>query len=153
MRDSAPLTLDEALCFALYSASRALTGFYRPLLDELGITYPQYVVLLALWERDGLSVGALGERLRLDYGTLSPLLKRLEAAGLVRRVRSAEDERTVTVSLTESGLGLRTHADCIPEQVISATGLDPEAFDQLRTMLVALTASVSTAGAERAAAA
>jgi DNA-binding MarR family transcriptional regulator len=152
MREPAALTLDEALCFALYSASRALTGFYRPLLDELGITYPQYVVLLALWERDGVSVGALGERLRLDYGTLSPLLKRLEAAGLVRRVRSAEDERTVTVSLTESGLSLRTRADCIPEQVISATGLDPEAFDQLRTMLVALTASVSIAGAERAAA-
>jgi DNA-binding MarR family transcriptional regulator len=91
------LTLDEALCFALYSASRALTGFYRPPLDELGITYPQYLVLLALWERDGVAVRALAERLRLDYGTLSPLLKRLQAAGLITRERRAEDERSVTL--------------------------------------------------------
>src|SRR5450432_3856858 len=94
------LTLDEALCFALYSASRALTGFYRPQLDELGITYPQYLVLLALWERDGVAVRALAERLRLDYGTLSPLLKRLQAAGLITRERRAEDERSVSVALT-----------------------------------------------------
>jgi len=137
------LTLDEALCFALYSASRALTGFYRPRLDELGITYPQYLVLLALWERDGVSVGALSERLRLDYGTLSPLLKRLQAAGLVRRERRAEDERSVTVSLTEAGLALRARADCIPREVIAASGLDPTSFDELRETLQRLTAAVS----------
>lgn len=139
------LTLDEALCFALYSASRALTGFYRPRLDELGITYPQYLVLLALWERDGVSVGALSERLRLDYGTLSPLLKRLQAAGLVRRERRAEDERSVTVSLTEAGLALRARADCIPREVIAASGLDPTSFDELRETLQRLTAAVSAA--------
>jgi DNA-binding MarR family transcriptional regulator len=141
----AALTLDEALCFALYSASRALTGFYRPLLDELGITYPQYLVLLALWERDGVAVGALAERLRLDYGTLSPLLKRLQAAGLITRERRAEDERSVTVSLTEAGLALRARADCIPEEVVAATGLDAASFEALRETLQRLTAAVTAA--------
>jgi DNA-binding MarR family transcriptional regulator len=139
------LTLDEALCFALYSASRALTGFYRPLLDELGITYPQYLVLLALWERDGVAVGALAERLRLDYGTLSPLLKRLQAAGLITRERRADDERSVTVSLTDTGRALRGRADCIPAEVIAATGLDAESFEGLRETLQRLTATVSAA--------
>jgi DNA-binding MarR family transcriptional regulator len=142
------LTLDQALCFGLYSASRALTGFYRPRLGELGITYPQYLVMLALWERDGVLVGALAERLRLDYGTLSPLLKRLQAAGLVRRARRTEDERSVTVSLTEAGLALRSRADCIPGEVLAATGLDPEAFTALRETLGRLTAAV-TAAADR----
>jgi DNA-binding MarR family transcriptional regulator len=139
------LTLDEALCFALYSASRALTGFYRPLLDELGITYPQYLVLLALWERDGVAVGALAERVRLDYGTLSPLLKRLQTAGLITRERRAEDERSVTVSLTEEGRSLRARADCIPEEVVAATGLDARSFEELRETLQRLTAAVTAA--------
>ncbi len=139
------LSLDEALCFALYSASRALTGFYRPLLDELGITYPQYLVLLALWERDGVAVGALAERLRLDYGTLSPLLKRLQAAGLIHRERRAEDERSVTVSLTDAGRSLRARADCIPDEVVTATGLDPRSFEELRETLQRLTATVAAA--------
>jgi DNA-binding MarR family transcriptional regulator len=143
------LTLDEALCFALYSASRALTGFYRPRLHELGITYPQYLVLLALWERDGVAVGALAERLRLDYGTLSPVLKRLQVAGLIQRTRRSEDERSVTVSLTEAGLALRARADCIPEEVVAATGLDPDAFEALRETLGQLTAAVTAAGADR----
>jgi DNA-binding MarR family transcriptional regulator len=141
------LTLDEALCFALYTASRALTGFYRPLLDELGITYPQYLVLLALWQRDGVPVGALAERLRLDYGTLSPLLKRLQAAGLIRRERRAEDERSVIVSLTEAGRALHARADCIPEEVIAASGLDRQSFEALRETLQRLTASVTAASA------
>jgi DNA-binding MarR family transcriptional regulator len=141
------LTLDEALCFALYSASRALTGFYRPLLEELGLTYPQYLVLLALWERDGVAVGALAERLRLDYGTLSPLLKRLQAAGLIRRERREDDERSVTVSLTEAGRALRARADCFPEEVVAATGLDVESFEALRATLQRLTAAVSAASA------
>ena len=139
------LTLDEALCFALYSASRALTGFYRPLLDELGITYPQYLVLLALWERDGVPVGALAERLRLDYGTLSPLLKRLQTAGLISRERREDDERSVTVSLTEAGRALRVRADCIPQEVVVATGLDVESFEALRETLQRLTAAVTAA--------
>jgi DNA-binding MarR family transcriptional regulator len=139
------LTLDQALCFALYTASRTLTGFYRPLLDELGITYPQYLVLMALWERDGVSVRELSERLRLDYGTLSPLLKRLQAAGLLSRERRAEDERSVTVSLTGAGRALRTRADCIPAQVIRATGLDSASFEQLRDTLQRLAAAVADA--------
>jgi MarR family transcriptional regulator, organic hydroperoxide resistance regulator len=141
------LSLDEALCFALYSASRALTGFYRPLLDELGITYPQYLVLLALWERDGVAVGALADRLRLDYGTLSPLLKRLQAAGLIHRERRAEDERSVTVSLTDAGRSLRARADCIPDEVVAATGLDARSFEELRETLQRLTATVAAASA------
>ena len=141
------LTLDEALCFALYSASRALTGFYRPLLDELGITYPQYLVLLALWERDGVPVGALAERVRLDYGTLSPLLKRLQTAGLISRERREDDERSVTVSLTEAGRALRARADCIPQEVVAATGLDAESFEALRETLQRLTAAVSASSA------
>jgi DNA-binding MarR family transcriptional regulator len=145
--DPAALTLDEALCFALYSASRALTGFYRPRLDELGITYPQYLVLLALWEHDGVAVGGLAERLRLDYGTLSPLLKRLQTAGLITRERRAEDERSVTVSLTEAGRALRARADCIPEEVFAATGLDAGSFEGLRETLQRLTAAVTAAAA------
>src|SRR5450755_485991 len=139
------LSLDEALCFALYSASRAVTGFYRPLLDGLGITYPQYLVLLALWERDGVAVRALAERLRLDYGTLSPLLKRLQAAGLITRERRAEDERSVTVALTAAGRSLRARADCIPEEVVAATGLDTRSFEELRETLQRLTAAVTAA--------
>jgi DNA-binding MarR family transcriptional regulator len=145
--DPSDLTLDQALCFALYSASRALTGFYRPRLDELGITYPQYLVLLALWERDGVAVGALAEQLRLDYGTLSPLLKRLQAAGLITRERRADDERSVTVSLTEAGRALHARADCIPAEVIAATGLDAESFDGLRETLQRLTAAVTASSA------
>jgi DNA-binding MarR family transcriptional regulator len=144
----AELTLDEALCFALYSASRALTGFYRPLLDELGITYPQYLVLLALWERDGVPVGALADRVRLDYGTLSPLLKRLQAAGLITRERRADDERSVIVSLTDTGRLLRARADCIPAEVVAATGLDAESFEGLRETLQRLTAAVTAASSD-----
>lgn len=145
--DTTAVTLDAALCFALYSASRALTSFYRPLLDELGLTYPQYLVLVALWERDGASVGELAARLRLDYGTLSPLLKRLEAAGLVRRTRRADDERSVTVALTDAGLALQGRAACIPEQVVAATGLDGQDFDRLRATLRRLTEHVTATAA------
>jgi DNA-binding MarR family transcriptional regulator len=136
------LTLDQALCFALYSASRAMTGFYRPLLDEMGLTYPQYLVMLALWQQDGLTVGELADRLRSDYGTLSPLLKRLEAADLVRRERRADDERSVRVTLTDAGRALRARAECIPEQVLAATGMDMAAFVELRETLVRLQEAV-----------
>ncbi|WP_005035196.1 MarR family winged helix-turn-helix transcriptional regulator [Holophaga foetida] len=104
------MRLDEQLCFALYAASRAMTQAYQPFLAPLRLTYPQYVVMLVLWEGDGLTVSEIGERLRLDSGTLTPLLKRLEGLGYVTRRRSLEDERRVLVSLTEGGLALRAGA-------------------------------------------
>ena len=122
-------TLLDAVCFALYAASRAVTDVYRPLLDPLGLTYPQYLVLLVLWERDGrcAAVKEIGAALDLDSGTLSPLLKRLETAGLVTRCRAAHDERVVEVSLTDAGRALRQRIGGIPRQVAAATGLtDPE---------------------------
>lgn len=114
------LLLDNQLCFALYSASLAMTKLYKPWLDEIGVTYPQYLALLALWEQDGLSVSQLGERLRLDSGTLTPLLKRLEAAGLVSRLRAADDERRVHITLTAAGRKLRSRAEKIPGCVAQA---------------------------------
>ena len=114
------LKLDHQLCFALYSASLAMTKLYKPLLEELGLTYPQYLVMLVLWEQDGLMVSELGERLYLDSGTLTPLLKRLESAGLVLRTRDMQDERRVRVTLTPAGRQLKTRAANIPGCIISA---------------------------------
>lgn len=111
------LLLDNQLCFALYSASLTMTKIYKPLLQKMGITYPQYLVMLTLWERDAVTVSEVGERLYLDSGTLTPLLKRLELAGLVRRQRAAKDERQVIVSLTAMGNSLRQQAQTIPQQV------------------------------------
>ena len=119
--DPAMLLLDNQFCFALYSTSLAMTRLYKPLLDELGITYPQYLALLVLLERDGLSVSALGERLLLDSGTLTPLLKRLEASGLVSRLRAVEDERRVLITLTPAGRALKVQAARIPGCVMNAT--------------------------------
>ena len=116
------LMLDNQLCFALYSTSLAMTKLYKPLLDALELTYPQYLVMLVLWERDGLSVSALGERLYLDSGTLTPLLKRMETAGWLARQRSPEDERRVEVRLTAAGRTLKTRAASIPGCVVEATG-------------------------------
>ena len=117
--DSA-LQLDHQLCFALYSSSQAMTQLYRPLLSALDLTYPQYLVLLLLWEHDGQSVSALGERLYLDSGTLTPLLKRMEAKGLLERRRSAQDERRVEIFLTTAGRQLRNRAAKIPGCVLDA---------------------------------
>ncbi|MBI3217685.1 MAG: MarR family transcriptional regulator [Mycobacterium sp.] len=114
----AGIRLDEQLCFALYSASRAVTAAYRPLLDELNLTYPQYLVLLVLWEEEPCTVGHLGDRLHLDSGTLSPLLKRLESAGLVYRQRATDDERRVHISLTPAGRALEKRAACIPDRLL-----------------------------------
>ncbi len=130
--------LKRQVCFALYSASRAATAVYRPMLEELGLTYPQYLVLLLLWERDGASVRELGHELELDSGTLSPLLKRLESAGLVVRQRSAEDERRVEVHLTDDGAALRARAAAVPRQLAQAAGLSSDELDQLRETLVKL---------------
>ena len=115
------LLLDNQLCFALYSASLAMTKLYKPLLKQLGMTYPQYLAMLVLWERDGLMVSELGERLSLDSGTLTPLLKRMEAAGWISRQRDAQDERRVTVRLTPGGRKLKTQAAAIPGCILSAT--------------------------------
>ena len=115
------LLLDNQLCFALYSASLAMTKLYKPLLDELGLTYPQYLTLLVLWERDGLAVSELGERLSLDSGTLTPLLKRLEAAGLIARIRDTLDERRVHITLTAAGRKLKSRAQKIPGCILEAS--------------------------------
>jgi MarR family transcriptional regulator, organic hydroperoxide resistance regulator len=133
------LSLDRHLCFALYSASRAMTAAYRPVLTELNITYPQYLVLLVLWEEGRVTVGTLGERLQLDSGTLSPLLKRLEANGFVRRERSLADERLVDVTLTDAGRELERRAQCIPERLFSSTGLTEQDAADLRDAVRRLT--------------
>ena len=119
-----PLRLDDQLCFALYSASRAVTRAYAPLLQPLGLTYPQYLVLLVLWERDGASVKQLGERLALDSGTLTPLLQRLESQGLVERRRGDDDERVVRIHLTAAGRALRSKARKIPVELACRAGYD-----------------------------
>lgn len=134
--------LDEQICFALYNASRAITLRYRELLGPLGLTYPQYLVLLVLWERGTTGVGSLGTRLELDSGTLSPLLRRLEVAGLVTRTRSTSDERTVEVALTDRGAELRSHANHIPEQICAATGLDLPDLQKLQQQIAELAESV-----------
>lgn len=114
------LELDNQLCFALYSASLAMTKLYKPLLAELGLTYPQYLVMLVLWERDGLMVSELGERLSLDSGTLTPLLKRMEAAGSIVRIRALDDERRVHITLTAAGRKLKARAAAIPACIVDA---------------------------------
>ena len=128
-QDDVSLLLDDQLCFALYAASRAVTQRYRPRLDDLGLTYPQYLVMLVLWEHGTVPVKDIGAALHLDYGTLTPLIKRLEANGLVHRERSAEDERTVQVSLTELGDELRGRATAVPPVIVNAMGLTPRQYD------------------------
>ena len=120
------LKLENQLCFPLYAAARAVVGKYGPLLKELGLTYTQYIVMMVLWENDGVSVRSLGEKLHLDSGTLTPLLKKLESIGYVTRKRSEEDERVVLVSLTETGRGLKEKAAEVPGEVASCVPLTPE---------------------------
>ena len=135
--------LDNQLCFALYSSSLVMTKLYRPVLAALGLTYPQYLALLVLWESDAIGVGELGERLYLDSGTLTPLLKRMEAAGLLVRARAAEDERRVIVTLTAAGLALRRKAEGVPLQVACATGCKLTELSGLTAQLQALRANVA----------
>jgi len=129
------LLLDSQLCFALYSANLAMNKLYRQLLTRLGITYPQYLVMLVLWERDEVTVSDIGERLFLDSATLTPLLKRLEAAGLLLRQRSRRDERQVVVTLTDEGRALREKALSIPESVLCASDCDLAALKNLKGQL------------------
>jgi MarR family transcriptional regulator, organic hydroperoxide resistance regulator len=121
LSNDAALLLDNQLCFALYSASLAMTKLYKPLLADLGLTYPQYLALLVLWERDGLMVSELGDRLSLDSGTLTPLLKRLEGLGLVARIRDVDDERRVHITLTAAGRRLKARAAKVPGCILDAT--------------------------------
>ena len=137
------LALDDQLCFALYAASRAVTARYRPMLEAVGLTYPQYLVMMLLWESDNQTVGQLGNRLALDSGTLSPLLKRLTTAGLVTRHRRVEDERSVSIALTDAGRALQEKALSISEEMIGAIRFDTDEFDELLQRLRLLTERVN----------
>ncbi len=136
------IKLENQLCFALYEASRATIDMYRPLLDKLGITYPQYLVLLILWERGTCSVKDIGQLLHLDSGTLSPLLKRLESAGLITRQRRTHDERVVEISLTPAGQALQEPAAAIPERIACDLNLTYEEYSELLSRLKKLTAQL-----------
>ena len=134
--------LDHQLCFALYSSSLVMTKLYKPVLSALGLTYPQYLVLLVLWESDAVSVSELGTRLFLDSGTLTPLLKRMEAAGWLTRLRAVDDERRVIVSLTAAGRALRRKAQHVPNEVACAAGCELDELADLTRRLQALRTSV-----------
>jgi DNA-binding MarR family transcriptional regulator len=136
------LLLDDQLCFALYAASRAVTQRYRPLLDEVGITYPQYLVMLVLWEQGTTTVKGLADALQLDYGTLSPLLKRLAAAGYVERRRRTDDERSVEIVVTDAGSELKNRVGQIPQVIVDAYNLSADDFTALRSTLRELTDSL-----------
>jgi DNA-binding MarR family transcriptional regulator len=136
------LLLDDQLCFGLYAASRAVTSVYRPLLDEVGLTYPQYLVMLVLWQHRTVTVKELVAALQLDYGTVTPLIKRLEAAGLLGRRRRADDERVVEVALTPEGAALHRRVLTVPPAVGEAVGLTPEEIVAAQDVLRRLTANV-----------
>lgn len=133
-----PLRLDNQICFAIYSAAHAFNRVYKPLLDRLGVTYPQYLVMLVLWERDGVPLREIGERLHLDSGTLTPLLKRLEAAHLVRRTRNSEDERQVLIALTSQGQALRDKARTVPQSILAASACSVAELSAMKNDIIAL---------------
>ena len=142
---SVPLPLDQQLCFSLYSASMAITRLYKPMLDTLGITYPQSLVLHALWEQDGRTVGAIAGRLDLDSTTVTPLVKRLEAGGWVTRARSAEDERRVHVSLTPKGRAIREECGCLGEALLARVGMPITELTGLNAAVKRLREALATA--------
>jgi DNA-binding MarR family transcriptional regulator len=139
------LELERQVCFALAVASRNVIGLYRPLLEPMGLTHPQYLVMLALWQHATLSVTSLSQLLQLDPGTLSPLLKRLEAAGLVRRQRTPDDERVVAITLTDAGRALRDEAEKIPPAVVERLGLPLEKLQHLHSVLTEVIAATRSA--------
>ncbi|RKN29532.1 MarR family winged helix-turn-helix transcriptional regulator [Micromonospora musae] len=145
-----PLALEEQVCFALSVAARSVVAVYRPLLEPMGLTHPQYLVMLALWQHAPLSVRELSRLLQLDPGTLSPLLKRLEATGYVRRERAAGDERSLAVTLTAAGAALRAQAEQIPAAVVARLGLPVAELQQLHAALTTVIAAANRAGAEPA---
>ncbi len=128
-----PVPLDDQLCYSIYSTSMAIQRAYKPLLDDLGLTYPQYLVLNVLWREDKQSVGAIAEQLALESSTLTPLLKRLESAGLVDRARNPQNERQVVVGLTEEGVSLRARAGCLGDTLLSASGQTPRELGELNS--------------------
>jgi DNA-binding MarR family transcriptional regulator len=144
-----PLLLGNQLCFAIYSAAHAFNRFYKPLLDRLGLTYPQYLVMMVLWEQDGLPVKEIGERLFLDSGTLTPLLKRMEAAGLVKRTRSTEDERQVIIALTAQGEGLKERARSLPLSILAASECSVAELATLKKEVEALRDKLNAALGEK----
>ncbi|HZZ09791.1 MAG TPA: MarR family transcriptional regulator [Paraburkholderia sp.] len=142
-RTALPFTLDEQLCFALYSTSLAMTKAYKPILDKLGLTYPQYLAMLVLWEADDLTVKDLATRLNLDSATVTPLLKRLEAQGYVERVRGVEDERLVFIRLTKAGAAVKRRAREVPTEIFCAMQQTPEFLLRLREDLTRLRATLN----------
>jgi DNA-binding MarR family transcriptional regulator len=146
-KDGGLLRLDNQLCFAVYAAAQAFNATYKPLLEPLGLTYPQYLTMLVLWEEDGLTVSAIGERLGLDSGTLTPLLKRLETAGVVSRTRDDQDERQVRIALTAAGRSLRQKAKTIPPKLLCASGLTLADVKGLHGALGRLTGNLKAARA------
>jgi DNA-binding MarR family transcriptional regulator len=144
--DDPALKLDNQLCFAVYSTAHALTRTYKPLLDALNLTYPQYLVMLVLWERDGMTVKAIGQRLHLDSGTLTPLLKRLETAGYVRRQRASDDERQVNIHLTDQGQALYDRARSVPQGILDASGGNARNLLALKQNLLQLRDTLNAAG-------
>ena len=139
------LLLDNQLCFALHSTSLLMTKVYKPLLQALGLTYPQYLAMMVLWEEDGLTVGEISSRLLTDPGSLTPLLKRLEAEGLLSRTRSREDERVVVVELTDAGRALQGKAKDVPQCILAASGLALEQLRKLQADLIALRGNLQNA--------
>jgi len=145
---SHPLPLDHQLCFSLYATSMAINRAYKPQMDALGITYPQYLVLHALWEEDARTIGAIAERLALESSTVTPLVKRMEAAGLMTRTRNPADERQVQVRLTEQGWALRAQCGCLGETLVSRSGMTLEQLDALNRQVQALREALAQATGE-----
>ncbi len=141
-----PLLLDNQLCYALYAAAHRMTKSYRPMLERMGLTYPQYLVLLVLWESDGITVSEIGRRLRLDSGTLTPVLKRLESSGFLSRSRRQSDEREVEISLTEEGRALRAQAVAVRQSVMCQLNMSEPEIQAMRADLNALIENLSTGG-------
>ena len=130
------LKLENQICFSVYAAAREMTKLYKPLLEKLNVTYPQYLVLLVLWETNSITVNEMGRKLYLDSGTLTPMLKRMESAGLLYRHRSSEDERRVIISLTDKGKAAQEDASSIPHQLVDQLGMDQEELIQFKASLV-----------------
>ncbi|CAN7215738.1 MarR family winged helix-turn-helix transcriptional regulator [Rossellomorea sp. LjRoot5] len=133
-----PLLLENQICFKIYTAEREITKLYRSLLEEIGVTYPQYLALLVLWEEETISVKELGRKLFLDSGTLTPMLKRMEANGLVERKRSKEDERSVVISLTDRGRDLKKKAECVPTRLLERLEMDGDELLKLDQTLTTI---------------
>ena len=146
LTDGSPLDLERQLCFATVLASRGIVAAYRPVLEPLGLTHPQYLVMLALWQHAPLSLTEISRLLQLDPGTVSPLLKRLQSAGLVQRTRLAGDERTLSVTLTEAGQALRERAEQVPVTMVERLGLSLEELQQVHTLMLCVAAAGERAG-------